>query len=79
MRIRTKHTVRRPGRLIALAGALVALPQLLGAQVTVDPLELTVALRTWRTHNTLANAANSHNLPRHATRHIQVHHVTEVR
>jgi P pilus assembly chaperone PapD len=71
MRFRMKHTARRPGRLIALAGAL-ALPQLVSAQVAVDELELHVALRPGAAATTTVfHAANRGNAPTHATVTIQ--------
>jgi P pilus assembly chaperone PapD len=66
------HTARRPGRFIALAGALVALPHLASAQIAVDELELHVAVRPGATTTTTVfHAANPGSTPTHATISIQ--------
>jgi P pilus assembly chaperone PapD len=66
------HTARRPGRFIALAGALVALPCVASAQVAVDDLELHVALRPGATTSTAAfHAANQGSLPTNVTISVQ--------
>jgi P pilus assembly chaperone PapD len=56
---RVTRIARRPGQLIALAGALVALPNVVSAQVAVDELELRVPLRPGGTSTTaIFHAAN---------------------
>ena len=41
----SRHIARRPGRFIALAGALVAFSSVARAQIAVDELELHIAQR----------------------------------
>jgi P pilus assembly chaperone PapD len=63
---------RRRGRLVALAGVLVALPRAASTQVAVDELELHVALRPgMRSATALFHAANRSALPAHATISMQ--------
>lgn len=72
MRIRLTREARRRGRLVALAGVLVALPRVASTQVAVDELELHVALRQGaRSATTLFHAANRSALPAHATVSMQ--------
>src|SRR5690242_16491089 len=71
MRSRMHHTARRPGRFIALAGALVALPKILSAQVAVDELELRVPLQSARSVTTTFHTANRGAMPANATISIQ--------
>jgi len=72
MRSRLIHTARRPGRLIALAGALVALSHVASAQIAVDELELHVALRPGATTTTTVfHAANPGNVATNATISIE--------
>jgi P pilus assembly chaperone PapD len=72
MRSRGTRIARRPGRLIALAGALVALPNIVSAQVAVDELELRVSARPSGTSTTTTfHAANRGITPANATITIQ--------
>jgi P pilus assembly chaperone PapD len=71
MSSRIARAARRPG-LIALAGALVALPSAARAQVAVDELELHVALRAGaNSATTTFHAANPGILPTQATVSMQ--------
>ncbi|HEV8447558.1 MAG TPA: hypothetical protein VGQ44_12085 [Gemmatimonadaceae bacterium] len=62
---------RRPGRFIALAGALVALSNVAGAQIAVDELELHVPLKPGGSVTTTFHAANRGITPANATVTIQ--------
>ncbi len=73
MSTRITRAARRPGRLIALAGALAAFaPHVAAAQVAVDQLELHVPLRAGTTTATTQfSAANPGIAPAHATISMQ--------
>ena len=72
MRSRIPRTARRPGQLLALAGALVALPTFASAQIAVDELELRVSMRPGGSATTTTfHAANRGVIPANATISIQ--------
>jgi len=68
---RMSRIARRPGRFIALAGALVALSNVAGAQIAVDELELHVPLKPGGSVTTTFHAANRGITPANATVTIQ--------
>jgi len=71
MHSRMPRIARRPGRFIALAGALVALSNVASAQIAVDELELHVPLRPGGAITTTFHAANRGVTPANATVSIQ--------
>ncbi len=71
MNTRIMRAARRPGWLLAPAGALAAFARIATAQVAVDQLELHVALRPGATAAATFHAANPGSLPAHATISMQ--------